>query len=207
MEYGVYTGKTGTRKANYANIYTYIYISEISIDMNRECARSIKLIPFRKITAYFESCQEIALQIQVGSDRGTKALHERRCSFHQLFLKLVISQVLCTQGHCSIDVHYHNYAACCKFIFPHKFIGIGDTILHHYVTNPTLKLLTVQDRGTKALHERRCSFHQLFLKLVISQVLCTHAVLTSIIIIMQLAANLFFRTNLLALVTQFCIIT
>ncbi len=39
---GVY-GENGTPNANYANIYTfiYIYISEISIDMNRECARSI----------------------------------------------------------------------------------------------------------------------------------------------------------------------
>ncbi len=41
MELPEYTGKTGTRNANYANIYIYlhIYISEISIDMNRECAR------------------------------------------------------------------------------------------------------------------------------------------------------------------------
>ncbi len=38
MEFPEYTGKTGTRNANY--IYKiYTYISEISIDMNRECAR------------------------------------------------------------------------------------------------------------------------------------------------------------------------
>ncbi len=42
---GVY-GENGTPNANYANIYIYLYINymEISIDMNRECARFARSI-------------------------------------------------------------------------------------------------------------------------------------------------------------------
>ncbi len=56
MELPEYTGKTGTPNANYANIYTYIYIyiSEISIDMNRECARSILSIISIELPEYTE---------------------------------------------------------------------------------------------------------------------------------------------------------
>ncbi len=46
IELPEYREKTHAWNANYANIYTYIYIyiSEISIDMNRECARFARSI-------------------------------------------------------------------------------------------------------------------------------------------------------------------